>query len=200
MLTELESLPEQAHLEYAIKGEVVIGLSEILSGLTKVRLNQLAIVHQVAGRSKMKKEQLAEAVLERITDAAALSELLLKLESREQELIEGLLENSILSDALPEENYAALLEQGLVFMFVNQDGRTVVLPDDVKAAIGKTGLSGTKIMNSSDDSVSTPGVVRPIHSVHYIPNKRIPVVVARIGRNEPCICGSGRKYKKCCGK
>ena len=22
----------------------------------------------------------------------------------------------------------------------------------------------------------------------------------KIGRNEPCPCGSGRKYKKCCGK
>jgi len=22
----------------------------------------------------------------------------------------------------------------------------------------------------------------------------------KVGRNEPCPCGSGRKYKKCCGK
>jgi len=22
----------------------------------------------------------------------------------------------------------------------------------------------------------------------------------KIGRNDPCICGSGKKYKKCCGK
>ena len=22
----------------------------------------------------------------------------------------------------------------------------------------------------------------------------------RIGRNDPCTCGSGKKYKKCCGK
>ena len=22
----------------------------------------------------------------------------------------------------------------------------------------------------------------------------------RVGRNEPCPCGSGKKYKKCCGK
>ncbi len=22
----------------------------------------------------------------------------------------------------------------------------------------------------------------------------------KIGRNDPCSCGSGRKYKKCCGK
>ena len=22
----------------------------------------------------------------------------------------------------------------------------------------------------------------------------------KIGRNDPCICGSGKKFKKCCGK
>lgn len=22
----------------------------------------------------------------------------------------------------------------------------------------------------------------------------------RVGRNDPCTCGSGKKYKKCCGK
>lgn len=26
------------------------------------------------------------------------------------------------------------------------------------------------------------------------------VVSNKIGRNEPCTCGSGKKYKKCCGK
>lgn len=26
-----------------------------------------------------------------------------------------------------------------------------------------------------------------------------PVHEAKIGRNDPCICGSGRKYKNCCG-
>ena len=28
--------------------------------------------------------------------------------------------------------------------------------------------------------------------------KRIPVKVTKVGRNDPCPCGSGRKYKKCC--
>jgi SEC-C motif domain protein len=27
-----------------------------------------------------------------------------------------------------------------------------------------------------------------------------PLIVTKIGRNEPCSCGSGVKYKKCCGK
>lgn len=29
--------------------------------------------------------------------------------------------------------------------------------------------------------------------------KEPPVRVAQIGRNDPCSCGSGKKYKKCCG-
>jgi SEC-C motif-containing protein len=27
-----------------------------------------------------------------------------------------------------------------------------------------------------------------------------PLIVNKIGRNDPCTCGSGLKYKKCCGK
>jgi SEC-C motif domain protein len=27
-----------------------------------------------------------------------------------------------------------------------------------------------------------------------------PIVSNKIGRNDPCSCGSGKKYKKCCGK
>ena len=30
--------------------------------------------------------------------------------------------------------------------------------------------------------------------------KQTPVRVEKIGRNDPCPCGSGKKYKKCCGK
>ena len=32
------------------------------------------------------------------------------------------------------------------------------------------------------------------------PEKKKPVTVSKVGRNEPCTCGSGKKYKKCCGK
>ena len=29
--------------------------------------------------------------------------------------------------------------------------------------------------------------------------KSQPISVTKIGRNDPCPCGSGKKYKKCCG-
>jgi len=28
--------------------------------------------------------------------------------------------------------------------------------------------------------------------------KQTPVQSSYIGRNDPCLCGSGKKYKKCC--
>ena len=39
------------------------------------------------------------------------------------------------------------------------------------------------------------GKQRPLY-LDRIPIKRLSV---KIGRNEPCICGSGIKMKKCCG-
>ncbi len=30
--------------------------------------------------------------------------------------------------------------------------------------------------------------------------KAKPLCVNKVGRNDPCLCGSGLKYKKCCGK
>jgi preprotein translocase subunit SecA len=32
------------------------------------------------------------------------------------------------------------------------------------------------------------------------PSKPYKRDIAKVGRNDPCICGSGKKYKKCCGK
>ena len=31
------------------------------------------------------------------------------------------------------------------------------------------------------------------------PNRPAPVRQGKVGRNDPCPCGSGKKYKKCCG-
>lgn len=51
-----------------------------------------------------------------------------------------------------------------------------------KEAQIKAGLPG-------EDEQPLPPPVQPIHKEK-----------AEIGRNDPCPCGSGKKYKKCCGK
>jgi uncharacterized protein len=32
-----------------------------------------------------------------------------------------------------------------------------------------------------------------------MPLSSFPTSVGKVGRNDPCPCGSGKKYKKCCG-
>ncbi len=51
--------------------------------------------------------------------------------------------------------------------------------------------------------VKTRGPSDVISSAESDPSKASkpePVKVEKIGRNDPCPCGSGKKYKKCCGK
>lgn len=42
----------------------------------------------------------------------------------------------------------------------------------------------------------------PVPLVRFLPGLRNQTRIAdkKPGRNEPCVCGSGIKYKKCCGK
>ncbi|MNF05860.1 hypothetical protein D3C80_2056860 [compost metagenome] len=47
----------------------------------------------------------------------------------------------------------------------------------------------------------TPSELRGLTATPVIYGKVVKsVTVNKIGRNEPCPCGSGLKYKKCCGK
>jgi len=40
------------------------------------------------------------------------------------------------------------------------------------------------------------------YATKFLPELNTKTVIAdkKLGRNEPCSCGSGKKYKKCCGK
>ncbi len=59
-----------------------------------------------------------------------------------------------------------------------------------------SGLTATPPKQTSQNAPSFPGA--PPQSI--VPNqKKEPIKVEKkIGRNEPCPCGSGKKYKKCC--
>jgi preprotein translocase subunit SecA len=42
-------------------------------------------------------------------------------------------------------------------------------------------------------------VAQPVEASHGKVQKKPVVKESRVGRNDPCPCGSGKKYKKCCG-
>jgi len=50
-------------------------------------------------------------------------------------------------------------------------------------------------------SVKREQVAKPLEATHGEPAERKPKKreAVKVGRNDPCPCGSGKKYKKCCG-
>ena len=46
-----------------------------------------------------------------------------------------------------------------------------------------------------ENATGAEGVMEPAESV-----RPMPAVSQKVGRNEPCPCGSGKKYKQCCGR
>ncbi|MCK4258479.1 MAG: preprotein translocase subunit SecA [Halanaerobiales bacterium] len=77
----------------------------------------------------------------------------------------------------------------------------------VKVVSGETQAKERKITHLSGNSDTTNMALKqPNRKMHTNAGgdeevKQEPVVKGeKIGRNEPCPCGSGKKYKKCCGK
>lgn len=50
------------------------------------------------------------------------------------------------------------------------------------------------------DQVHTPSVIPVSDRLTKPPKASRPAGTRKVGRNEPCPCGSGRKYKACCGR
>jgi hypothetical protein len=64
-------------------------------------------------------------------------------------------------------------------------------PDDKKAPTGDADESG---------HVHGPHCNHGHHHHHHEPQEPFVRKSPKLGRNDPCHCGSGQKFKKCCGK
>ncbi|WP_219834950.1 YecA family protein [Paenibacillus sp. R14(2021)] len=132
---DLEKEMLQLNVNNAIKGTVVTSLKGILARLTKDRLNFIAANCALAGRSKLKKQELADALYERITNAVQVRSTFLTAETQEWEFVNRLLQAPYIQDnAVFADAYLFLMDKGLVFSFLEQDKLFFVMPEEVKAA------------------------------------------------------------------
>jgi hypothetical protein len=65
---------------------------------------------------------------------------------------------------------------------------------DLKVTLGKT-QEAAKLQDVATRIKKSQKLVTP-----KVKKTNLPVRSTKIGRNVPCPCGSGKKYKKCCGK
>jgi preprotein translocase subunit SecA len=68
------------------------------------------------------------------------------------------------------------------------------LPQKTSHASGTGGFGGDENKGSASSVVSEAN--EAVAKSRALPVRTGP----KVGRNDPCPCGSGRKYKQCCGK
>lgn len=65
---------------------------------------------------------------------------------------------------------------------------------EVEILVADAGLFAEITINSSEEAIES------IDELSILLNKQDSIKIEKLpGRNEPCICGSGNKYKRCCG-
>ena len=53
-----------------------------------------------------------------------------------------------------------------------------------------------RVQSTARVEVAKPTSTGPVGAAKVV---RKPATSSKVGRNDPCPCGSGKKYKKCCG-
>ncbi len=72
--------------------------------------------------------------------------------------------------------------------------------DEVEA-FGIAGIVNLDAVPEEKASMELGTDDNPVPLVPFLEMKRQPVIAApKISRNAPCPCGSGKKYKRCCGR
>jgi len=118
--------------------------------------------------------------------------------------------NSMIADGRYQEVYDAA--KPLVEKYARKTGQTDLIyerfmeaaeeldrADEAKAAMGREPKEECPFQGVEFIPVNmaeTSGDVMKLESLKPEPIKAPP----KVGRNDPCPCGSGKKYKKCCGK
>lgn len=108
------------------------------------------------------------------------------------------LDRGTAAELMASLHYAILLEAGMKGMFgLLSEYHVPIEPDDLQVIADLlTGLANnTRIWSNNGH---TPNELFQLYERPHL--KKLPARAVKIGRNDPCPCGSGKKYKKCCGR
>ena len=120
----------------ACKKEIKFTLDGCLSDLTKDRLSKIAASYEIPQRSKMKKDQLVEAIKITMMEPSVLIDKLNGFAKENLQLLDSLknkeyivsTENSLLS-------YVPLLNYGVIFTYLKDEDVLMVMTKEVKEAL-----------------------------------------------------------------
>ena len=75
---------------------------------------------------------------------------------------------------------------------------STIKSETVKQVISVRIVEGREIKRQQVAKISAEGTAENIAAEKRRP--KVKTAAEKVGRNDPCPCGSGKKYKKCCGR
>ena len=188
-----------------------------LGRLTKDELRNIVKNYEIKGVSKLKKDELIDVIITNIVEKA---NELIKSENKEAiKLVANVIaEGSVkkFTEDLSIENIVSLRDKGIIFTGTIEKEENLIVPNEVKEvlvfenSVAKECAVESQEVEAIKEEISNEQIARLTkqlqelemmesqRNMFSVDKKQMPVKSHKIGRNELCPCGSGKKYKKCC--
>ena len=133
-LTEkILAIVHEVNIENSEKQRPVYTLSEMLSTKSITTLKELCKLYMVRGFSKMNKQEIIIALIEKLTDSNILMEFLLILEPFEWEMFKKVVKNKqVIDNNLFSDNYRMLLILGIMNIYYFENNFHYVIPIEIQ--------------------------------------------------------------------
>lgn len=126
-------LLKQAWESFAIQGEIVTSLSDILKKLLQVDLHSIAENYGIKKPSQKSDKQIIARLLKLMANRKKVEEILMIARPDEFDLFLELLDMDFMDiDDMSYESYAYLMDYGVVFSFYHQGKRYLVVSEEIK--------------------------------------------------------------------
>lgn len=175
-------------------------LEASLDAYTKPNLVKLAESNDFEVKKSWNKDQMIEVISDGLRDS--LDERLSTFEDEELAVLQQVLNEEPEQVEEYSEVISSAVNKGLLYVSSNDDEVTYTMPAEFEEKLEDI-EENNETVEAEEESVAEP-VKQPVRTVPFAsrPRRNQPVqqriVGQKVGRNEPCPCGSGKKYKKCC--
>ena len=189
--------------EFELKGLLKEGtLEDSLDAYTKPKLVSLAELNDFEVKKSWNKGQMVSVISEGLRES--LEERLSAFKGEKlaalQDVLAGEFEDLTSEQAeLYGEVVSSAVRKGLLFVSSNDDELVFSMPAEFEEKLTDA-EKNDEVVEEEIPKVVTESVKTTPFTTR--PQRRQPVqqriVGKKVGRNDPCPCGSGKKYKKCC--
>ncbi len=130
---DIYKLLKQAWESFAIQGEIVTSLPDILKKLLQVDLHSIAENYGIKQPSKKSDIEITARLLKLMANRKKVEEILMIARHDEFDLFLELLDMDFMDiDDMSYESYAYLMDYGIVFSFYHQEKRYLVVSEEIK--------------------------------------------------------------------